>query len=188
LRRYAAEHSQYLPGGLVVTHARRKGLSDAAFDRLVTLIRRYERESQRCAEVKAYYAACAMLGAAVEGSLLAMCCAYPKEVKRAIQSLPENERPRGRWKRWALHQLLIVAKTAGWLPARRGKRGRLKVGDWAELLQELRNLVHPGKHLRSYPKVRIRRGHLADARTVFEAVNDHLYQKLAADLRDAVER
>lgn len=48
-------------------------------------------------------------------------------------------------------------------------------------------MVHPGKHLRDYPKVRLAKANVLDAREVFEAANEWLYQKLAQDIMKEIE-
>jgi hypothetical protein len=162
-------------------------LTARRFNKLLPMIRRYERESQRCADARAYYGACVLLAAALEGSLLGMCAINSDEVQNLLPSLPSAERPRGRVEQWDLSELLTVATHLGWLPRRSSPRGRRKIGDLAELVRELRNLVHPGKHLRDYPNVRVGKGHYRDARAIFEAAREWLVGKVIADLQREIE-
>ncbi len=46
-------------------------LSPKQFDALLVLVGRYEREARRAAEARLYYTACVLIGAALDGSLLA---------------------------------------------------------------------------------------------------------------------
>lgn len=144
---------------------------------------RYERETRACAKARAYYAGCIMLGATLEGSLLAMCDMFQDEAEAAISSLPKEKQPRGHLLRWDLNELIVIARRAGWLPAREKERSARKIGDWVEMLRDLRNLVHPGRHVREYPKLRLRAFVFHNAREVFEAANDWILDRIYRDLR-----
>jgi hypothetical protein len=129
-----------------------------------------------------------MLGAALEGSLLALCSLYPKEVAAAMAALPSDKRPKGPMDRWTLDNLIRVANHLGWLPQRKGTRGPFKIGDWVQLLRDLRNLAHPGRHLREYPRITVAAVNFRSAEEVFEAANDWLYRKVERDLLKAIEK
>ncbi len=128
-----------------------------------------------------------MLGATLEGSLLAMCDMFPGEAEAAISALPKERRPKGHLLRWGLNHLIPIAQHACWLPVRERARGPHKIGDWVELLRDLRNLVHPGRHLREYPKARLRAVAFHNAREVFEAANDWILNRVYNDLRMKIE-
>ena len=159
-----------------------RSLGPRRFVRLVDLIAQFDRESERCAKTRAYYAACVLQGAVLEGLLLAMCDGFLPNVSAHVCALPKRQRPKGPIENWTLDQLIRVAKALRWLPARQNIRGRRKIGDWVALVKELRNLVHPGKHVRDYPDTRLRRGHFADGFAITRTATDHLWQKIQQDL------
>jgi hypothetical protein len=163
-------------------------LSEGRSKRLIKLINGYDREVRRCAKVRAYHAACILLGAQLEGMLLAMCAMYPKEVRKWFAQQAPKRRPKTAIDQWRLDTLSRVARDLGWLPTRSNSRAPRKVGDWVDLLRELRNLVHPGKHLRDYPKIRISKLHLSDAEAVFDSAHGWLLSKVTSDLKRAIER
>ena len=153
----------------------------------MSLIGRYRDEEEKAAKVRAYYAACITLGAAFEGLLLAICCMREDDVEKYIVTLPSEKRPPVEVSRWQLHHLLSVATALKWLPARANKHSRTRLAEWARLIQELRNLVHPGMHLRKYPNLKITKGNWNDAKAIFEltlsSVEDLVHTDLRADMR-----
>jgi hypothetical protein len=165
----------------------RLNLTERQFNNLQELLVRYERETRACARARAYYAGCIMLGATLEGSLLAMCHMFQDETRAAISALPKEKQPNGRLLRWDLNHLIPIARGAAWLPAREKGRGPHKIGDWVEMLRDLRNLVHLGRHVREYPKVRLRAAVFHNAREVFETANDWILDRLYKDIRKRME-
>jgi hypothetical protein len=160
---------------------RLKSLGPKKFTRLNELIGQFDVESERCAKAKAYYAACVLQAAAFEGLLLAMCDGLLDEVEIYVQKLPSHERPKGRMEKWSLAQFIKIACGLKWLPSRRHIKGRRKIGDHVELVKELRNVIHPGKHIRDYPNVHLREGHYSDSYTIVRQATGHLWQKFKAD-------
>jgi hypothetical protein len=163
-------------------------VSGQRYDALLKLIVRYRNEAEKAAKVRAYYAACILIGSALEGSLLAMCTARAEDVEDCLAGLPRNQRPPKAAQDWTLNQLLAVAAALQWLPARPNKYSRTRLADWAHLIRELRNLVHPGKHIREYPRVRLGCHHWRDAKAVFDLANDSLLDLVQVDLRMQMRR
>jgi hypothetical protein len=155
-----------------------KRVSGKRFEALLVIIKVYQDESEKCAKAEAWYAAAAMIGAALEGSLLAMCSLYPAEVTTYVAGVPALRRLHKQMDRWTLGDLIEVAVGSGWLPARDHKNGRLKIGNVVQRSQDLRNMVHPGRHVRDYPNVRITRAHYEHVADLFEAANSWLLSKL----------
>lgn len=162
-------------------------LTRRQFDSLQELLTKYERETRACAGARAYYAGCIMLAATLEGMLLAMCNMFDGEVATVLSTMPQDTRPQAHLLRWDLNELIIVARRLNWLPAREKERGRFKIGDWVELLRDLRNLVHLGRHVREYPKVRLRAVVFHNAREVFDAASDWILNRLHEDIRKRME-
>lgn len=161
---------------------RLKSLGPRRFVELVNLIGRFDREAQRCAKARAYYAACVLQGAVLEGLLLAVCDGYLDEVCNYLLAVPKTQRPKGQIGNWSLDALIRIANALNWLPVRTGMKGPRKIGDWLELVKELRNLVHPGKHARAYPHVRLRKAHFSDSFSIVHAATDYLWDKVQRDM------
>jgi hypothetical protein len=145
---------------------------------LAELIQVYEWEAQACAETNAYYAACAVLGAAMETRLLLQCVRNPNEVHTAVNRLPSERRPRS--KRpidWNLRFLLEVCSAAGWLPPIESELGTHLTEGWGHVLRSLRNLVHPGRHLLDRPRAIIGREEFEDAQAAYALVKSQLRQQ-----------
>lgn len=154
---------------------------------LLKLIGRYRNEAEKAAKARAYYAACITLGAAFEGLLLAMCCMREDDVETYIAKLDPKNRPPKKVERWDLHHMLPVATAFQWLPARANKHSRTRLAEWARLIQELRNLVHPGMHIREYPNLKVTKGNWRDAQSIFElslsSIEDLVHSDLRAEMR-----
>lgn len=164
------------------TAVKLKTLGDKRFNHLMNLNRALDLEAQRCSEKRAYYAGCALKGAVLEGWLICMCYIFIDDVRNYLADIPVKRHPKGQIWNWDLNNLIEIAKALQWLPARRGKHGPLKVADWAHLVRELRNLVHPGRHIRDYPRIRLRKAHFNIVIEVVDAVIDHLRAKIERDL------
>ena len=162
---------------------RLKSLGPKKFARLNELIGQFNVESKRCAKAKAYYAACVLQAAAFEGLLLAMCDGLLDEVEMYVLKLPSHERPKGRMEKWSLDQLIKIAYGLKWLPSRHHIKGKRKTGDHVQLVKELRNVIHPGKHIRDNPNVHLRERHYSDSYTIVRQATGHLWQKFKADFK-----
>jgi hypothetical protein len=120
--------------------------------KLISIRDFYLEEAERCYKCKAYFAACVMLGAVFETSLLIIVGNYPDEVKKS-QRVPKDKKGRiksiGNWK---LIELLNVADDLNWLP--RGKKYNqfnLEIGDMGDVMRMIRNHIHPANYLSKYP-------------------------------------
>jgi hypothetical protein len=104
-------------------------------------------EAAECAKARLYRPACVMLGAALEGRLLHTVILV-KISQGDWQSLREDDPLR-----WGLHELVKFAIVEGWIEAEyRGQRLLLDEGDLGnavDWLKWLRNLIHPGRFVRS---------------------------------------
>jgi hypothetical protein len=157
---------------------KRGPLSDETFRLLSKIAVRYEREAEKCASVRAYYAACIMIGGALEAILLQMCDLFEHEVSEVIPTLPRK--PKGTIEHWSLDDLIQIAVAVGWLPLHRGPDlAEPGIGELAHLLRRLRNLSHPAVHLREVDEVPLRAASYRVAYAIFDSVRDWLWMKIA---------
>ena len=163
-------------------------LDDAEFNEVLRLQRLYYGQALKCEAAKAYLAGCVMLGAALEAALIAMVCCYPDEAT-ACRGLPHQKGSIKPLRQWRLAELLSIAKQLSWLPAglqldESWSSKRAKIGDYAEVVRMLRNMVHPIAYLTEHRGRRVTSKHLANSFHILEAaVHGHLVAKVHASLR-----
>ena len=116
------------------------------FDKLIEIVRLYQREANRCGKAKAYMVGCIALGAALEAQLLALCTLYRHRLRKSPTFTQKIKSGRGLW-RASLDNLIGVARELNWLPATPAYKGK-SIADYAHLVRELRDLVHAGRWAR----------------------------------------
>jgi len=162
-------------------------LSDVQEAELHRLLRFYRRETDRCREAKAYLAGCVMAGAELETALLIMVNAYPDEAA-ATNKLPRQNKTTKPLAKWDLVELLRVAKAANWLPSAMeyGKddwdRKKAKIGDYAEVVREMRNLAHPARYMEDHHRKRVTRKHLEWVLDIINSISRYLYSRVEKSL------
>jgi hypothetical protein len=132
--------------------------------RTLDLFALYRDEAGKCKESGAALAGCVLLGSALEAALLAMAQCFPHDVQRvvALHKSKELARPATEW---SLSQLLLLAHELLWLPTAESPQDRLdpekaQIGDYAEVIRTIRNLLHPSIYLRECPDKAITDRHL----------------------------
>jgi hypothetical protein len=115
------------------------------FNALLRFLSRARKEVDRCADAKAYLAACVLIGAMTEYLLMTMLRMFPDIVYRRGRKVREP---------WTLKALNDFAKDCGWFDQ--------AVFDAAERIRRNRNLVHPNWYAARKPP-RITR-HMLEAR------------------------
>jgi hypothetical protein len=111
------------------------------FDRLVTdpslasILESRWREVTKCIEAGAHLAAIILMGSILEGVLLAITTAYPKQANQAPAAPKDVSGKVKRFGEWTLSNLIDVAHDCGWLQTDAKK--------FSHVLREYRNLVHP---------------------------------------------
>lgn len=165
-------------------------LTQEQHNEVFRLLEAYYREARRCMNSKAYLAGCIMMGAALEAALLAFANCYPDEALSS-KSAPTEKGSVKPLADWSLAELLAVAKEQGWLPSSlspyeewNGKKAQ--IGDWAEVLRQMRNLIHPVRHMLDLPSKRITQQYLKTTFEIFEAATDHLLKMIDRSLRIAL--
>jgi len=146
-------------------------LTDAEEKELYRLQRLYWREALRCGESNAYLAGCVMLGSALETMLILMVNIYSDEVEQTGKVPMKKGKPKPLLD-WKFIELLRVAKAASWLPSQLDlnedwNSRKARIGDYAEVVRMVRNLVHPASYAADHYRQRITRKYL---RWQFEAV------------------
>jgi hypothetical protein len=130
-------------------------LTDAEEKELYRLQRFYWQEALRCEEAKAYLAGCVMLGTALETLLILMVNCYSDKAARTgkVPMKKGNPKPLLDWK---YIELLRVVKAANWLPSKLDvdnddwNSRRALVGDYAEVVRLVRNLLHPAPYVEEH--------------------------------------
>jgi hypothetical protein len=167
-------------------------LTEEQYNEVVRLARTYYLEAHKCKSGKAYLAGCIMIGGALEASLLAFANCYPNE---ALSSTVAPTK-RGSIKplaEWSLAELLAVATEQGWLPSglslsEQWDNEKAYIGDYAEALRQIRNLVHPVRYTLDLPRKRITKRYLEASFEIFEVSTEYLMNKIGESLRTAFER
>jgi hypothetical protein len=150
-----------------------KGLTD--IERLQMIQGQFEREASVSAIAGAFHAAATMIGAAIETALMARCLRHPDEAFRARAQLPNRERPKsGDPREWSFNHLTKVAEAASWLPEFHTHGAALSADRLIHMVRGLRNMVHPGAHLRSVLTNRVVRGQYEDAQAIYELLRRHV--------------
>jgi len=137
----------------------------------------YVDEANKCYEAKAYFAGCVMLGSALESILLVMVSQYPEEIN-TLKKFPKRSGKVFAPVEWTLSDLLNVAAELNWLPRKFKKTEEREKDDDARIIQEIRNLVHPGKYLRSNPALDITEQHFSNSFAMLDAIIERLHDKL----------
>jgi len=166
-------------------------LTDEQYNELVRISRIYYREAHRCKDSKAYLAGCIMMGAALEAHLLLFVNCYPDEAFHSTVTPTKGGiiKPLAEW---SLAELLAVAKERSWLPSslslsEEWDEKKALIGDWSEVLRQIRNLIHPARYMLDMPRKRITKRYLETSFEIFEVATDYLLSKIGESLRTALE-
>jgi len=131
----------------------------------------YEGEALRSAGAGAFYAASVMLGAAAEARLLEAILLRPNEVQTALSILPRAQKATNADPlHWSLAHMIAVADAAGWLGAIEDANVGANVAQWLLTVRDLRNLLHPGRHVRDKPHAIIGCEEYVDAKFSYAAL------------------
>lgn len=166
-------------------------LSEDQFEGLMRLCRLYRREAQKSANGKAYLAACVMLGAALEADLLAICNCYSDEIPEKLIPKKKNGKPKHLLD-WSFFQLLRVARHCKWLKSgleleTDWDRKKARIGDYAIVLKDFRNLVHASCKITDFSKSRVTKQRMEMCFDILDISKSHLEAKLHRSLKLAME-
>jgi hypothetical protein len=134
-------------------------LTDEEEKELNRLSRFYWHEALRCEKAQAYLAGSVMLGSALETVLILMVNIYSDEVELTGKLPMKKGKPKPLLD-WDLFELLRVAKAAEWLPSAVNLDDPARIGDYAEVVREVRNLAHPARYVKDHHRKRVTRKYL----------------------------
>lgn len=162
-------------------------LPEEVYNEVIRLAKGYRREAERCLDSKAFLAGCIMIGAAFEALVLMLANCYPDEAYTS-RFAPRRGRLPKPLLDWSLADLLAVAKERNCLPSglSRGEEwdgARAQIGDYGEVIREIRNLVHPARYAVDFPRKRITKRYLDSAFEILDVAFDYLLRKLEESLR-----
>lgn len=117
---------------------------------LKDIVVRHEEEASRAASATAYTAGVILLAAALEGLLLIRCLRSKRKAIRTASALPRKQRSRfpDDPTKWWFETLITTCLSAGWLPRISTEYALYDPAALADLLRNMRNLVHPGRCVR----------------------------------------
>lgn len=136
---------------------------------LADTVKRYEVEARAAAGAKAYTAAVALLGAALEGLLLLRCLRAPKKSAQLARVLPAKKRPKtgSSPSTWTFDTLIEVCFVAGWLPSIETPNMSADPAGLAHSLRQMRNNIHPGRVCTENPWVETELRDYEDAELIY---------------------
>lgn len=157
------------------------------FDEVLWCAVRYYREAMKCRDSKAFHAACVMVAAAFESLLLAFVDCYAEEAA-ALAAAPRRGKVIKPLRAWTLANLLAVAKERNWLPAGLSPDdawddAKAKVGDYCEVIRQIRNLIHPLRYVADSPRTRITKRYFESVFLIFAVASDYLQDKIEDSIR-----
>jgi hypothetical protein len=167
------------------------------FERLQEIILSYRSEVERCRKAKAFLAGTVMLGAEVEGLLLAMMELYSAEVQQnlLVRKISKKYEKKGKksYYDWSFFDLLKIAKDMGWLPSSLSpsdgfSEEKAEIGDYIEIVRTARNLVHPGLWAREYPEIEIKKEDIENYLYILEVARTWLRNKVVESIREEIDR
>lgn len=167
-------------------------LTDEEEKELYRLHRLYYREAHKCEIAKAYLAGCVMLGSALETMLVLMINVYPEEAEQTGRIPQYRNKPKA-LRHWKLEELLRVVKAAGWLPFGLDAEKddwdsrKARIGDYAEVVRMVRNLVHPARYMADRPGGRATLNRLRWQFKVVDLCRDWLLTHVHKSLRAQME-
>ena len=163
------------------------GLSLTELGSLLAAIGSYGAEAEVCYNAGAYLASCVMLAATIEGYLVILTRALPKEAQEALQRLQKTRQINRKLKLsslldWDLGQLLKVANQANWLPSEIAAHPLLDPDDVSnplspDRIRGLRNLIHPGRLVKTRGGITITKQELDTLHETYIAVYEHLAKR-----------
>lgn len=164
---------------------------DELHEEIIRLAGMYYRQAEMCHDSGAFLAGCVMVGAAFEATLLSFVNCYPDEAALSSEAPTRQGKVRP-IAEWSLAHLLAVAKERGWLPSALSSDEdwddvKAEIGDYGEVVRQIRNLVHPARYAADLPRQRITETYLESVFEIFDVARAHLMATIEESLRAAFE-
>ncbi|RIE05725.1 hypothetical protein SMC7_06110 [Candidatus Cryosericum terrychapinii] len=138
-----------------------------------------------------HLAACMMIGAALEGALLAICDCYYDDIP--VELIPRSHKKQLAVVDWGLFDLVDIARKMEWLPSgltygEQWSSKKAGIGDYAVVVRELRNLVHPARYVQDMPRKRITERYYRSCEETFGTSIDYLLARIGRSPKDAHDK
>ena len=158
-------------------------------DRLAKISLFYQREAERCAENRAYFAACVLTGAALEALLLSMCYVDSRAVRRtAIYRQKRFRSRRNRFFEFTLYHLIRIAAELKWIPSKEillnGRKTTLQ--ELLHAARDTRNLIHSAAWAKEGGPSRTRKSTYDWVSEIFDVTREWLLERIYSSLRRKV--
>lgn len=146
---------------------------------IMPLAIQFKKEAKKCFSAKAYLSGCVLMGAAMEAILLSTVNCFPAEIFVSTKYVPKVKGKTKRLDKWKLNELLAVAKGLNWLPSGLSpedewNNANAKIGDYVDVVQKIRNLIHPIRYLDDFGRKRFTKKYLKACFVIVDAANDYL--------------
>jgi len=160
-------------------------------DRLAKISLFYHREAERCANSRAYFAACILTGAALEAFLLSMCYVEDRAVRRTLTHKKKKFRSkRNRFFEFNLYQLISIAGELKWIPAKEirlnGRKTTLE--ELLHAARQTRNTIHPAVLAKEGGPSRAHKSTYEFVFEVFDVTREWLLHHVHTSLRRSLYR
>jgi hypothetical protein len=148
----------------------------------------YKRQAEKCYEAKAYFPGCILIGAALEGLLLTTLNCYPFLITDSKKAPRKNGKIK-KLEQWKLSELLSVAKELNWLPFALSPEEdwdttKAEIGDYLEVIRQIRNLVHPIRYIEDMGRKRVTKKYLDACFNIVESAADHITKLTKLSLKE----
>jgi len=149
----------------------------------------YKREAKKCSNVKAYLAGCVLIGATIEALLLLWANCH-KEIVTSAKSAPKRKREVRPLREWSFFNLLRATEKLNLLPSGLSKKdewndAKAKIGDYVELVRQIRNLIHPARFITAgFKGKKVRKEYYEACYRILETASDYLLEKAKNILKD----
>ncbi|WP_353684523.1 hypothetical protein V4D30_01660 [Thermodesulfovibrio sp. 3907-1M] len=156
-------------------------LREEQFNDLIKYLNILRQEIERCEKAGSYLAGIFMAAAVLEAIILSMADLFPEKTEKAVKSLLEKKKIRDKEiTKYGLGELLLISFEAGWISYRETKESEEgELGDWLlNYVKELRNLIHPGKKICEYAKMRITKNHFLAVKDFVENTRDLFLERV----------
>jgi len=154
---------------------------------ILPLAAQYKREAKKCLSAKAYLSGCVLMEAAMEAILLSTANCFP-EIITSARCTPKKDGKIKHLDRWTFIDLLTVARELNWLPPGLSPKDEwssvhAKIGDYVEVVRQIRNLIHPIRYVNDFSGKRVTRKYLKACFEIVDIAIEYLYSVVNSSLK-----